>query len=148
RTRFQRLEEQVQAMKRLWTEDAAAFDGRFVRFTESLSYPKPAQTPHPPLLLGGESDHTLRRIVRFCDGWLPRARGGFDAAQNLQRLERIAAEHGRPMDTLCVGVFVARPVAVSLQRYRGGGFSRATLPLPAAARDDVWRVLDRYPPLL
>src|SRR5690606_12146974 len=98
RTRFQRLEEQVQAMKRLWTEDAAAFDGRFVRFTESLSYPKPAQTPHPPILLGGESDHTLRRIVRFCDGWLPRARGGFDAAQNLQRLERIAAEHGRPMD--------------------------------------------------
>ncbi|HEX7036696.1 MAG TPA: LLM class F420-dependent oxidoreductase [Pseudomonadales bacterium] len=147
-TRFQRMEEQVQAMKRLWTEDAAAFDGRFVRFSESLCYPKPVQTPHPPILLGGESDHTLRRIVRFCDGWLPRARGAFDAERNVRRLERIAAEHGRPMDTLSVSVFGARSDADTLQTYRDAGITRAILPLPAAPRDEVWRVLDRYQPLL
>ena len=38
------------------------------------SWPKPAQKPHPPVLLGGESGHTLQRVVDFCDGWFPRGR--------------------------------------------------------------------------
>lgn len=143
-TRFQRLEEQVRALQRLWTEHAAGFEGRHVRFSESLQYPKPAQSPHPPILLGGESDHTLRRIVQFCDGWLPRARGGFDAAGNVHRLRRIAEEHGRSMDTLTVNVFGAQPEAGTLQSYREAGVTRAILPLPPAPRDAVWRVLDRY----
>ncbi len=148
RTRFQRMEEQVRAMQRLWTEDAAGFDGKFVRFSESLAYPKPAQQPYPPILLGGESDHTLRRVVRFCDGWLPRARGGFDAAASMQRLARVAEQHGRAMDTLSVSVFGARPDAGTLERYRQARISRAILPLPPAGRDEVWKVLDRYQPLL
>lgn len=148
RSRFQRLEEQVRAMQRLWTEEASGYDGRFVRFSESLSYPKPVQTPHPPILLGGESDHTLRRVVRFCDGWLPRARGGFDAAENVRRLERIAAEHGRAMESLSINVFGARPDADTLEAYREAGVQRAILPLPPAGRDEVWRVLDRYQPLV
>ncbi len=147
-TRFQRLEEQVRAMKRLWTQDAAGYDGRFVQFSESWSYPKPAQKPHPPVLLGGESDHTLRRVVEFCDGWLPRGRGGFDAAANMARLGRMAERHGRTMETLSVSVFGAPPNAETLQAYRDAGITRAILPLPAAGRDDVWPLLDRYQPLL
>lgn len=148
RTRFRRMEEQVRAMQELWTEDAAGFDGEFVKFSESLSYPKPMQQPYPPILLGGESDHTLRRVVGYCDGWLPRARGGFDAAENLQRLARIAEEHGRSMETLSVSIFGARGDAATLDAYREAGVTRAILPLPPAARDEVWRVLDRYQPLL
>jgi probable F420-dependent oxidoreductase len=148
RTRFARMEEQVLAMQRLWTQDAADFDGRFVRFSASLLHPKPVQAPHPPILLGGETDHTLRRIVRYCDGWLPRARGGFDAAVNVKRLVRIADEHGRDMRTLTVSVFGARPDAQTLRRYREAGVTRAILPLPPADRDAVWRLLDRYQPLL
>ena len=41
----------------------------------------PKQAPHPPIILGGESDHTLRRVVEYCDGWFPRTRAGFDAPQ-------------------------------------------------------------------
>lgn len=148
RTRFQRMEEQVHAMQRLWTEDAAGYDGRFVQFSESWSYPKPAQTPYPPILLGGESDHTLRRVVGFCDGWLPRARRGFDAAENLQRLQRMAERNGRSMDTLTVSVFGARPDTDTLQEYREAGITRAILALPSAPRDQVWTVLDRYQALL
>jgi probable F420-dependent oxidoreductase len=148
RTRFQRMEEQVRAMQRLWTEDAASYAGAFVQFSASLSYPKPVQTPYPPVLLGGESDHTLRRVVDFCDGWLPRGRGGFDAAQHMQRLKRMAEAHGRSMETLSVSVFGARPDAGTLAAYREAGISRAILPLPPAPRDEVWTVLDRYQALL
>lgn len=148
RTRFQRMEEQVRAMQALWTEDKSGYQGDFVRFSESLSYPKPVQTPYPPVILGGETDHTLRRVVRFCDGWLPRARRGFDAVENMQRLERLAQEHDRAMATLSVSVFGARPDADILKGYAEAGITRAILPLPPASRDEVWTVLDRYQPLL
>ncbi|MFU8814976.1 MAG: LLM class F420-dependent oxidoreductase [Pseudomonadales bacterium] len=148
RSRFRRMEEQVRAMQRLWTEEAAGFAGEHVNFSESLSYPKPLQTPYPPIVLGGESDHTLRRVVDFCDGWLPRARHGFDAAENMQRLRAMAERQGRPMTTLSVSVFGARPDADTLQAYRDAGITRAILPLPPAPRDEVWKVLDRYQALL
>lgn len=148
RTRFQRMEEQVRAMQGLWTEDAAGYAGEHVAFSESLSYPKPVQSPYPPILLGGESDHTLRRVVSFCDGWLPRGRGGFDAAENMRRLERFAEQQGRSMETLSVSVFGTRPDADTLQAYREAGITRAILPLPSAPRDEIWTLLDRYQALL
>jgi len=74
-TRFKLLRERVLAMKALWTQDEAQFHGELVRFDPVWLYPKPRQKPHPPILLGGETDHTLRRVAEFCDGWLPRARG-------------------------------------------------------------------------
>jgi probable F420-dependent oxidoreductase len=60
---------------RLWTKEEAQFHGEFVNFDPVWLYPKPKQRPHPPILLGGESDHTLKRVVEFCDGWFPRPRG-------------------------------------------------------------------------
>jgi probable F420-dependent oxidoreductase len=74
KSRFQRLREQVLAMKELWTKDVAEYRGDFVQFEPSWSWPKPAQKPHPPVLLGGESSYTLQRVVDFCDGWFPRGR--------------------------------------------------------------------------
>jgi probable F420-dependent oxidoreductase len=147
-TRFQRMEEQVKALRHLWTEEAASFDGEYVQFSPSWQYPKPVQQPGPPVLLGGESDHTLRRIVESCDGWLPRARGGFDAAANIARLRAAAAENGRSMSSLTVNIFGARPDADTLASYRDAGVTRAILPLPPADRDTVWRTLDRYQALL
>ena len=67
-TRFKLLRERVLAMKALWTEEAAAFHGEFVDFDPVWAYPKPMQKPHPPVILGGETKHTLRRVVAFCDG--------------------------------------------------------------------------------
>ena len=72
-TRFKLLRERVLAMKELWTKEQAEFHGQFVNFDPVWLYPKPRQTPHPPVLLGGETDHTLARVVEFCDGWFPRA---------------------------------------------------------------------------
>jgi probable F420-dependent oxidoreductase len=146
--RFTRMAEQVKAMQALWSNDAAEFHGEQVDFSESWSYPKPVQTPHPPIILGGETDHTLRRVVDYCDGWLPRARHGFDAVENIARLQKIADESGRDMSTLSVSVFGAPAEENTLTGYRDAGINRVLLSLPSAPRDEVLPILDGYAALI
>src|SRR5207249_4208098 len=62
KSRFKRLEEQVRALKEIWTRDVAEFHGQFVNFDPIWAWPKPEQKPYPPILLGGggkagEMDH-------------------------------------------------------------------------------------------
>ena len=142
--RFARMGEQIEAMKALWTGDTADYHGEHVEFSESWSYPKPVQKPHPPILLGGESDYTLRRIVQYCDGWLPRARNGFDAEVNMARLKSFADAAGRDFSSLSVNVFGAPADPDTLAGYVDAGISRVLLSLPSASRDKVLPVLDRY----
>ncbi len=148
RTRFAMLREHVLAMKALWGEEEASFSGEHVSFEPTWSWPKPAQQPHPPLLLGGESDFTLRRVVEYCDGWFPRGRGGFDPAVSMDRLRRTADAAGRDMASLTVSVFGAPADAQTLENYAQAGIDRAILPLPSEGRDQVLALLDRYGPLL
>ena len=144
KTRFAQMREHVLAMKALWTEEEATFHGEFVNFDAAWAYPKPVQNPHPPVILGGETDYTLRRIVEYGDGWLPRARNGFDAKENLDRLARIAEEGGRDPSDLSVSVFGAPDDQSLLDGWAEAGITRALLTLPSEPRDDVLRRLDRY----
>ena len=64
-TRFKLMRERILAMKALWTQEEASFHGEFVNFDPVWSWPKPAQRPHPPILLAGETDYTLRRVVEY-----------------------------------------------------------------------------------
>lgn len=147
KTRFARMREQVLAMKALWSEEEASYQGSHVNIEPTWQHPKPIQSP-PPVLLGGETDYTLKRVVEYCEGWLPRARHGFDAAENMARLKRVADEAGRDMSTLSVNVFGAAPEADVLTAYRDAGITRAILPLPPADRDKVLSILDKYAKLL
>ena len=146
-TRFKVLRERVLAMKALWTEEQAAFHGDFVNFDPAWSYPKPAQRPHPPILLGGETDHTLKRVVSFCDGWFPRANASFSAKDMMGRLRRAAAEAGRDFASLQVTVFRAPAERAALASYAEAGIERALLEVPDLGRDEILRVLDKNAPL-
>ncbi len=143
-SRFKKLEEQLQAIKGLWTDEEFGFDGDYVKFTPSWSHPKPVQTPHPPMILGGESDATLKRIMKYADGWLPRGRGDFNAADHMARFKQQADAAGRDMNTLSVSIFGASPKPEALEGYREAGITRALLPLPSAGRDKILSILDRY----
>ena len=69
-TRFKLMRERILAMKALWTQDEAAFHGEMVNFDPVWSYPKPAQKPHPPILLGGDERPYLEArggILRWLD---------------------------------------------------------------------------------
>ncbi len=147
-TRFKLMRERVLAMKALWTQDEAAFHGEMVNFDPCWSYPKPKQRPHPPILLGGETDHTLRRVVEFCDGWFPRPRAGFSPDTAVDRLRRVAAELGRDFSTLSITVFGAPADATALAGYRDAGIARALLNVPDLSRDETLRLLDEQAKLI
>ena len=147
-TRFKQMREHVLAMKVLWTEEEASYDGEFVKFHRVWSWPKPLQSPHPPIILGGESDHTLRRVVEYCDGWFPRTRAGFDAPQAIARLARMAEQKGRDPKTLSVTVFGAPNDAATLEGYARAGIHSALLAVPDKSRDDILAYLDRVAPLV
>jgi probable F420-dependent oxidoreductase len=70
RTRGRRFEEAITVCKRLWTEDVIEHHGEFFDFAPVMFEPKPVQKPHPPVLVGGESDRALERAARLGDGWI------------------------------------------------------------------------------
>jgi probable F420-dependent oxidoreductase len=148
KSRFKRLEEQVRAMKEIWTKDEAEFHGKHVNFDKLWSWPKPAQKPHPPILLGGESGHTLQRVVDFCDGWFPRGRAAEIILPALKDLGERAAKAGRDMKTISTSVFGAKPDAGTLETYAQAGITRAILRLPPEGRDTVLPLLDQWAKLI
>jgi probable F420-dependent oxidoreductase len=148
KSRFALLRERVLAMKEIWTKEEARFHGRFVNFDPIWAYPKPAQRPHPPVLLGGESGYTLDRVVEFCDGWLPRGRGNFDLAAGMADLKARADKAGRDAKAISVSVFGASPDRAVLDRYAALGVTRVTFGLPSKDRETVLPLLDQYAKLI
>ena len=148
KTRFKLMRERLLAMKAMWTEEEASFHGEYVNIETSWCYPKPVQKPHPPIILGGETVHTLRRIVEFCDGWLPRAGPAGAPAETMAKLKAAADEAGRDMSTLTVTVFRPQPDAALLDEYAEAGATRVLLEMPSVGRDDALKKLDEYAALL
>lgn len=156
-SRFKVLRETILAAKQLWSEEKAEYHGEFVDFDPAFSAPKPIQTPHPPILLGGQSDYTLRRVVEFCDGWLPL--GPIDMIDGMARLSRYAEEAGRGIATLTTTVFQmaslktlvldsAESDKAALLGYAEAGVNRVLLQVPTADRDTCLKTLDNHMPLL
>jgi probable F420-dependent oxidoreductase len=146
-TRFKLMRERILAMKALWAQEEASFHGEFVNFDPVWSWPKPARRPHPPILLGGESDYTLRRIVDYCDGWIPRPVGDFTANGAIERLRRMAESKGRDPKSLMISVFRAPADKAALAEYSRAGIDEALLEIPDLSRDQILQLLDRYAPL-
>jgi len=108
-------DEYLQAFRALWTEERARFSGRYTRFADMVFLPKPAQRPHPPIWVGGESGPSLRRTARFGDAWYPigsNNRHLLDTlprlAAGIARLRRLTAEAGRDPAKMAVVYRVKR----------------------------------------
>jgi alkanesulfonate monooxygenase SsuD/methylene tetrahydromethanopterin reductase-like flavin-dependent oxidoreductase (luciferase family) len=115
-----------------------------VSFDPVWFYPKPKQRPHPPILLGGSSAYTLKRVVEFCDGWMPLAISGFNVKEAVPRLRETAAAAGRDFSTLSINVFAPPPDPAILAEYRDAAIQRTILMIPDRSRDQVLAVLDKY----
>ena len=146
--RFRVMVDHVKAMQTIWTEEKAAYDGAFTHFDPVWSWPKPVQKPYPPVLLGGETKYSLRRIVEFCDGWLPRGNKMTDPGAGMDELRVYADEAGRDMDSISVSVFRAPPEEHYLEKCREAGVLRVLLALPSEGQDVVMPLLDQYTELL
>ena len=144
KARWKVLRERVAAMKQIWTEDEAAFEGTYVKFEPIWSWPKPVQKPHPPIVLGGHGPLALRRVVDYCDGWIPIGVRAGDLQGSIDELHRVAREQGRDPRSISISLYGAPRDPDALRRLRDLGVARAVFALPSKDRDQVLPLLDGY----
>ena len=100
------MDDYLAAAKALWTNDVASYEGPFVSFRDVMLSPKPVQSPHPPIWVGGASNAALRRTARLGDAWHPLGiRVDWLRDTGLPRLQRLADREGRPVPSLCPRIF-------------------------------------------
>ncbi|GAB1646246.1 LLM class F420-dependent oxidoreductase [Krasilnikovia sp. MM14-A1259] len=137
RTRMVLLGERVQAMQAIWTQDEASFAGRFVNFDRIWSWPKPAQQPHPPVLVGGGGPTVLDRVLAWGDGWFPQ----WHDDNLFERIAQLQARADRPIEVQVLSV-PSDPKA--LEQLEQAGVRRASYWLPSGPWSVVEQALERW----
>ena len=140
--RWKLLRERVEAMKKIWTEDAAEYHGELVDFDPVWQWPKPVQKPHPPIILGSASQRGIQRVVDYCDGWIPIGLALPDLPGAIKELHAKAKAKGRDPQSIEISLFWAPPDAGELKRYQDLGIARGVLALPSVGKDEALKMLD------
>jgi probable F420-dependent oxidoreductase len=140
--RWKLLRERVEAMKAIWTQEVAEYHGEMVDFGPMLSWPKPAQKPHPPVILGGSGPKILERVVRYGDGWMPNRGQVIERVPELQRLAKAAGRDPIPVTAY------PRPSAEDIERYAQAGIERCIYWLPPDGRDPALSKLEELAELV
>lgn len=140
--------EHLGAVRELWTAEEAAFAGARVKFGPSWSYPKPLQTPHPPVLLGAAgSAATLLDVVDHCDGWMP-VEGTEPIPQRWDDLRRLAELHDRDPASIDLVIYGSSGDHATVEGHRAIGASRVVVGLDGVDVEHVRRQLDHHMTLL
>jgi probable F420-dependent oxidoreductase len=139
--RFGLMRERIEAMRAIWTQDEASYHGRYVDFDPIWSWPKPAQQPHPPIIVGGNGERVLERVVAYGDEWMPNRIGDERALQaRIEKLTELAREAGRPRPKVTLYAAPAKPEVI--ERYQGAGVDRYVFWAPPVARPEAEARLD------
>jgi F420-dependent oxidoreductase-like protein len=94
--RFERLEEALQICRQMWSDDDGPYDGRHYRLAETMCSPRPIQTPHPPVMVGGDGERkTLRLVARYADACNLFGRDTATVKHKLEVLDRHCEDAGR-----------------------------------------------------
>ncbi len=140
--RFGVMRERIEAMKAIWTQDEASYSGRYVGFERIWCWPKPAQKPHPPVLVGGNGARVLDRVLAYGDEWMPNRMSDEDLAARIGELNARAAEAGRePIPVTVVGM---APDPERIERLAQSGVHRVVFWLPPESAEAVEQGFDRY----
>jgi probable F420-dependent oxidoreductase len=137
------VREKMLAMERLWSQDEAGFEGDLVRFESSWSWPKPVQTPRPPVLIGGGGGPKLfASIAEYADGWIPI--GGRGIATHLPALQQAFSDAGRDLTSLQIMPCGTIPTPGKVEHLIASGATEIVCGAESGSRDDVLRQLDDY----
>jgi probable F420-dependent oxidoreductase len=138
KTRGALLDERIEAIKALWTDEPAEYRGKYVNFDASYIRPKPVQKPHPPIYIGGDSDATVKRVIRHQAGWISNP---FPAEHLKKRIDQIrdGAGHDLPL-----AMFGTPPELDYWRAAEDLGFGQVALLLPTRPTDESLRLLDEY----
>ena len=149
-TRMQKMREQIEAMKEIWTKSKPEYHGDIVNFDTMMTWPKPVQKPHPPVILGGAFPHAARRAVRYGNGWVPIAgRGPYGQIENfLPPFKEMLAEAGRTLADVPITMFGVPQDLDMIKRYRDMGVARCVAGLPPETADKTLPVIDRWAELI
>ncbi|OBC04603.1 F420-dependent oxidoreductase [Mycobacterium sp. 852013-50091_SCH5140682] len=138
KTRGARLDESIEAIKALWTDEPAEYHGKYINFELSYCRPKPVQKPHPPIYVGGNSDATVKRVIRHGAGWISNALPREALAKRIAQI-RDGAGHDVPL------AMFGTPLKPDYWRAAEDlGFGQLGLFLPSVGKDETLRLLDDY----
>jgi probable F420-dependent oxidoreductase len=137
RERMAIMAERIESMKAIWSQDEASYHGEHVSFERIWSWPKPAQRPHPPVLVGGNGPSVFDRVLRFGDAWIP----NYTGEDLVARIGELRARADRPIDMTVMGVPAKAAV---LEQFEQAGVRRVVRWLPSAGRGPVEAALDRW----
>jgi probable F420-dependent oxidoreductase len=145
KSRFEVMRERVEAMRAIWTKSKPEYSGQHVHFPPMMTWPKPLQQPHPPVIVGGAYPYGARRAIAYGDGWMPHARRPAygDVLGKLPEFRSMATAAGRDPDTIPVTVFGVAEDLDLIERYRDAGVARLVFNLDPAKADEVLPALDR-----
>jgi probable F420-dependent oxidoreductase len=136
RTRVALMQERLEAMKAIWTQEEASYHGRFVDFEPMWQWPKPQQRPHPPVLVGGDGPLVRACMLAVADAWIPLYRPGV-----IEHAKEVLAQADRPIELQLMGV---PPDPAVLEQAERAGVRRAIAWLPCAARGPIEKALDEW----
>lgn len=138
KTRGALLDERIEAIKVLWTDEPAEYHGKYVDFDPTHLRPKPVQAPHPPIYIGGNSDATVKRIIRHDAGWISNP---FPEEQLAKRIGQLKEGAGHEVPLAMFGTPVDAQYWSAVENL---GFGQVALILPSVPRDESLRLLDEY----
>jgi len=125
--RWTQTREAIEVMKELWTKEEAEYHGQYFDFPLVKSYPKPLQTPHPPIILGGMAKNVLRRVIAHADGWMPNRVTPAEVEESRKKLDAMAAEAGRDPKSITITVYGQMPQKDIVQPLLNAGADRVVV---------------------
>ena len=120
-----RLNESIQIMRRLWTEEAFAFEGKYYSFEAIGIEPRPIQKPIPIWVAAGDNENALRRVARLGDGWFTVAPNLEQFVTRRQKIETYAREHAREAKAIPSALFATFHLDKNRQRAEEEGWACA-----------------------
>ena len=138
KTRGTLLDERIEAIKALWTDEPAEYHGKYVDFDATYLKPKPVQQPHPPIFIGGDSDATVKRVIRHNAGWISNP---FPVDALKKRIDQMRDGAGRDVP---LAMFGTPPKPDYWRAVEDLGFDQVALLLPTLPTNESLRILDEY----
>ena len=144
--RWTQTGEYLAAMKACWQQEISEFHGRYVDFPPLYSHPKPRQKPHPPVLIAGELEGSVERVIAYGDGWIPRyvSTSAEDITQKRRRFENGFHEAGRDFGSFSISLFGCAAERAVHRRFADAGVDRILQILRPRPPTETLKCLERW----
>ena len=137
--RLKRFRDNLAAMRAIWSGPDAAFEGRFVNFSNVNIEPRPVQKGNLPIWIGGEADGVLKRTAELADGWIGGARNTPEIlAEKISKIKAFARDRGRDPDSLGYASLEYMTIDEDVEKARARNRGLATSVYGAAFDSDTY----------